>query len=35
MFAEARNSDMNLGELGLELKARKQELEAQQKDGAH
>jgi hemerythrin superfamily protein len=35
MFAEARKSDMDLGELGLELKARKKELEAQQKDGAH
>jgi hypothetical protein len=35
MFAEARKSDMDLAELGLELKARKKELEAQQKDGAH
>src|ERR1700733_8588079 len=35
MFAEARKSDMDLGELAVELKARKKELEAQQKDGAH
>jgi hypothetical protein len=35
MFAEARKSDMDLLELALELKARKKELEAQQKDGAH
>src|SRR3984893_16604356 len=35
MFAEARKSDMDLGELAVQLKARKKELEAQQKDGAH
>jgi hemerythrin superfamily protein len=35
MFAEARKSGMDLGELALELKARKKALEAQQKDGAH
>src|SRR6202035_5795628 len=35
MFAEARKSDMDLGELAVALKARKQELLAQQKNGAH
>jgi hypothetical protein len=35
MFAEARKSDMDLVELGQELKARKQELERQQPDAAH
>jgi hypothetical protein len=35
MFAEAKKSDMDLAELGRELKARKQQLEAGQKDGAH
>jgi hemerythrin superfamily protein len=35
MFAEARKSDMDLGELAVELKARKKELEAQQQGGAH
>jgi hypothetical protein len=35
MFAEARKSDMNLEQLGQELKARKTELEAKQAPGAH
>ncbi|HEY4973353.1 MAG TPA: hypothetical protein VII41_07070, partial [Steroidobacteraceae bacterium] len=35
MFAEAKKSDMDLEELGRELKARKKQLEAEQKDGAH
>jgi hemerythrin superfamily protein len=35
MFAEARKSDMNLEQLGQELKARKTELEAKRAPGAH
>jgi hypothetical protein len=35
MFAEARKSDMDLEQLGQELKSRKLELEGQQDDGAH
>ena len=35
MFAEARKSDMDLGQIGQELKARKMQLEAEKKDGAH
>lgn len=35
MFAEARKSDMDLLELGQELKARKLELQRQSGDGAH
>jgi hemerythrin superfamily protein len=35
MFAEARKSDMNLEQLGQELKARKMALEAQRVHGAH
>ena len=35
MFAEARKSDMDLGQIGQELKARKTQLEAEKKDGAH
>jgi hypothetical protein len=35
MFAEARKSDMDLGQLGQQLKARKRELERQQAEGAH
>lgn len=35
MFAEARKSDMDLNQLGQELKARKLQLQAQQADGGH
>jgi hypothetical protein len=35
MFAEARKSDMNLEQLGQELKARKVELEAQRVHESH
>src|SRR6202167_6150609 len=35
MFAEAKKSDMNLEQLGQELKARKTELEAKRAPGAH
>jgi hemerythrin superfamily protein len=35
MFAEARKSDMNLEQLGQELKARKMALEAQRVNAAH
>ena len=35
MFARARKSDMNMEQLGQELKARKTQLEAQQAHGAH
>jgi hemerythrin superfamily protein len=35
MFAEARRSDMDLAQLGQQLKARKRELERQQAEGAH
>jgi hypothetical protein len=35
MFAEARKSDMNLEQLGQELKARKMELQAQRVHGSH
>lgn len=35
MFAEARKSDMDLAQLGQQLKARKRELEGNRSNGAH